>query len=126
VLELRDIQLKKTLLEAFDLPILISHAHVGYVTASIPWRSLGSEPVIVSVSDVYLVTQPRKCEKDVAKARREREAKIKQRLLSVYEGEQQLIDNPPTLEKNYGDGFISHLIETVTNNVRLHVKVCTC
>jgi vacuolar protein sorting-associated protein 13A/C len=128
VLELRDVKVKKTALDAFDLPIIISHAHIGSVTASIPWRSLGSAPVVASVSDVYLVVQPRKCEKDNAKARREREAKIKKRLLASYEEEQKLIDNPPEppkIEKKVkaSEGFISRLIETVTNNVQLHIKV---
>jgi vacuolar protein sorting-associated protein 13A/C len=127
-LELHNVQLKTTALDAFDLPIVITHAHVGTITASIPWRSLGSSPVVASVSDVYLVVQPRKCAVDDSKLRREREAKIKKNLLAKYEADQKLIDNPPEEKQpekpqKSSEGFVSRIIETVTNNIQLHIKV---
>jgi len=60
---LQNLTLKASALDAFDLPISIVQGCVGSIDATLPWQSLSSNPVIAKVSDVFLVVQPKKCDK---------------------------------------------------------------
>jgi len=59
--QLKQLKMKSTALDAFDLPITVVWGYVGTIKASIPWKSLGTSPVTLDISDIYIVVQPRKC-----------------------------------------------------------------
>lgn len=60
-LELKDLILKKTFLDGFDLPFAITFGYLGTLKIKIPWKSIQKNPIIAEVNDLYIVLQPKKC-----------------------------------------------------------------
>lgn len=124
-LELHDIKIKNTAINAFDLPIIITHAHVGELHVSIPWRSLQSSAVVASLSDVYFIIQPRKCKVWDEHSERERQKVLKKRILKNYEAALLQPKEPEKSaedQKSFGEGFIARLVQIIINNLQVHVR----
>ncbi|CAM9812815.1 unnamed protein product, partial [Choristocarpus tenellus] len=48
----------EALSEGLDLPVEVVWGHVGLFHLSVPWSSLGSRPVCVTMEDVYVLLSP--------------------------------------------------------------------
>eukprot|EP01137_Pigoraptor_chileana_P012954 Opistho-2@65866 len=57
--ELENLSLKKNALKALDLPINVLHGYLGKLTLKIPWKKLKSEPVLVSIDNLFIVASPK-------------------------------------------------------------------
>ncbi len=55
---LSNVSLRANALDGLKLPLRIVHGHVGSIEAKVPWMNLYSEPIIIKVSDVYLLALP--------------------------------------------------------------------
>lgn len=128
--ELRNLSLKPTALDSFDLPVTVVKGTVGYINAEIPWKSLGSSPVIARVSDVFLVVQPKKCNPWNADIERQRFESMQKSKISSYETQlkkeleekQKEEEKSEKDDKKKDDGFVSRLTETVINNLQVHIE----
>jgi len=53
--ELRNVQLKKTALDALRAPIALDAGYVGSLRLKVPWTKLGEEAVVVEIDRVFLL-----------------------------------------------------------------------
>ena len=58
-LTLSKLELRPELVEALALPVCLSGAYVGEVHIVIPWRSLISKPIEISISHIYALLEPK-------------------------------------------------------------------
>eukprot|EP00961_Rhodomonas_salina_P004430 60538-Rhodomonas_salina.3 len=56
--ELNNVKLRPSALEAFNLPVAVKSGQLAYVHFKIPWNSLGSSPVTVTVRGIEAVGPP--------------------------------------------------------------------
>ena len=54
-IELNDVMLRTDIFQKFKLPLELVYGQIGHLRIQLPWRSLGSKPVIAEVSNVWLV-----------------------------------------------------------------------
>ncbi|KAL9658375.1 hypothetical protein ABK040_015695 [Willaertia magna] len=126
---LQNLTLKASALDAFDLPISVVQGCVGSIDATIPWKSLSSSPVVAKVSDVFLVVQPKKCDKYDEEAESARKLLAKQRRLQNHElfrEQQEALEMMGKEKKDdkqqSGDTFMSRMVETVLNNLQVEIS----
>jgi len=55
---MRNLKLKKTVLDKFNLAITVKEGFLGEIDIRIPWTKLGSESAIIKLSDVHILAQP--------------------------------------------------------------------
>ncbi|KAL0477092.1 vacuolar protein sorting protein VPS13 [Acrasis kona] len=120
--DLKDLRLKPTALDVFDLPISVVHGYVGAIRAHLPWKSLGSSPVEASVSDLFIVVQPKKSLVWNNKVEEDRAKSMKKKKLENYEVVKALKDTTEEVTDPKDAGFVSRLTETVVNNLQVRIK----
>ena len=59
-IELSDLRIRNDVFSKLKMPLELVYGRIGYLRIQVPWRSLGSKPVIVDIQDVWIVV--RKCE----------------------------------------------------------------
>ena len=57
-ISLDNIAVKANAFDSLSLPFRVIHGHISRIEASIPWKSLYSSPVVIRLSDVYVVAVP--------------------------------------------------------------------
>lgn len=124
--ELKNLAIKEDAFASLDLPFKIIHGHIGKLTAIIPWSSLYSSPVQLSLQDVFVVAVPNVLEEydDDIEAERAWQAKKKQ--LNLIEATKRNIDlSSDQKRKNFNevaqedDGFVTKLAAQVIRNVQI-------
>lgn len=55
---LTNVSIKPNAFDQLKLPFRIVHGHIGRIYASVPWRNIYAEPIVIKVSDVYAVALP--------------------------------------------------------------------
>jgi vacuolar protein sorting-associated protein 13A/C len=80
---LENLVLKKEILSVLNTPIALSHGVIGRFELRIPWKNLGSEPVVVIIDGLHILLEP-KYEWDPS-ARDDHEQAIKQAKLAAVE-----------------------------------------
>ncbi|KAF5314046.1 hypothetical protein D9611_006808 [Ephemerocybe angulata] len=121
-LTLRNLKLKKGVLDKFQLPVDVLEGHLGTFTLSLHWINLGNQPVEILIEDVYLLVVPspqtnvnaaeEEARKQAAKAERLESAE----LLHVRGGAETQPDSAQT------QGLIQSLITKIINNVQVTIK----
>ena len=53
--ELRNVQLKKTALDALRAPIALDAGYIGSLRLKVPWTNLGEDAVVVEIDRVFLL-----------------------------------------------------------------------
>lgn len=124
--ELKNLAIKEDAFASLDLPFKIVHGHIGKLTAIIPWSSLYSSPVQLSLQDVFVVAVPNVLEEydDDIEAERAWQAKKKQ--LNLIETTKRNLDiQSDQKRKNFNevaqedDGFVTKLAAQVIRNVQI-------
>ena len=57
-IELNDITIRSDVFQKFKMPLELIFGRIGYLRLQVPWRHLGSKPVIAEVRNVWLVVRP--------------------------------------------------------------------
>ena len=57
-ISLDNIAVKSNAFDSLNLPFRVTHGHISRIEASFPWKSLYSSPVVIKLSDVYVVAVP--------------------------------------------------------------------
>ena len=82
---LDSLQLKLEAFEAFDLPLSVVRGTLGAVRVKVPWRNLGSEPMVVTVDRLYLLLAPKDGTGRDAEAERRRSTNAQREQLAAWE-----------------------------------------
>jgi hypothetical protein len=97
---------------------LLTAGTIGRIHMQIPWRSLGSSPIVVTVSDILLVAAP--LSNQVWEEEEERKlARIKKRKQLDKMEQQRLEDAHQTLSG--GDTFTKRLLQKILDNIVVNI-----
>jgi len=55
---MRNLKLKRSVLEKLKLPVTVKEGFLGKVSLSIPWTKLESQSTIVHITDIYILSTP--------------------------------------------------------------------
>ncbi|KAL0481836.1 vacuolar protein sorting protein 13A [Acrasis kona] len=125
---------ESTALDAFDfLPVVVVHGYIGNIHASVPWSSLGSVPVVLEITDLFIVVQPKQCIEWNHKVETEREIASAKKKLGAYDfnlkvpinrssNSQFKIEEQIKQEAKGDQGYISRLTEDIVNNIQVKIK----
>lgn len=56
---LHGLKLKKEALDKLNLPVIVYQGYLGKLELQIPWTNLKQQPVIVEISDLFLLAGPK-------------------------------------------------------------------
>nr|XP_018267277.1 vacuolar protein sorting-associated protein vps13 [Kwoniella dejecticola CBS 10117]OBR89435.1 vacuolar protein sorting-associated protein vps13 [Kwoniella dejecticola CBS 10117] len=121
---LKNLHLKKSLLERFGLPVEIVAGDIGSLSLSIPWNALKSQPVKVIIDDVYILARARPQGKvDPEEDERVEQATKQDKLKSA-----EAVDNAAS-QVGHQEGndetkqtYIGAIISKVVDNVQIQIK----
>lgn len=82
---LNGLKLKREALDKLDLPIVVYDGYLGKLELHIPWTNLKQQPVVVQVSDLYLLAGPKVDSAYDAAVEAERAYKAKLERLATYD-----------------------------------------
>ncbi|GFO42654.1 vacuolar protein sorting-associated protein 13a-like [Plakobranchus ocellatus] len=122
--ELKDLQLRPEALAELNLPVEVKAGHVGQLKIDIPWTSLFSADIHVSVENVYILTGPVTDRKYDPVRERQLQAAAKRQLLesleqSALEGVVNKASEDPTLVEKLS----ANLLHRIQLSVRhIHVR----
>lgn len=126
--ELKNLAIKEDAFASLDLPFKILHGHIGKLTAIIPWSSLYSSPVQLSLNDVFVVAVPNVLEVYDEDIEAERAWQAKKKQLNLIETTKRDLDmQGERKRKNFNevaqedDGFVTKLAAQVIRNVQIHI-----
>jgi vacuolar protein sorting-associated protein 13A/C len=57
-ISLHNVEIKTNSLDSLSLPFRVIHGHIGRIEANIPWKTLYSSPVVIKLSDIYVIALP--------------------------------------------------------------------
>lgn len=124
--ELKNLSIKEDAFASLDLPFKIIHGHIGKLTAIIPWSSLYSSPVQLSLHDVFVLAVPNVCEEYDEDIEVERAWRAKKEQLNLIETTKKNLDlQGDQRRKNFNevaqedDGFVTKLAAQVIRNVQI-------
>lgn len=124
--ELKNLAIKEDAFASLDLPFKILHGHIGKLTAIIPWSSLYSSPVQLSLQDVFVVAVPNVLEEYDEDIEAERAWQAKKKQLNLIEtSKKELNMQSDQKRKNFNevaqedDGFVTKLAAQVIRNVQI-------
>jgi len=55
---MKNLELKKSALESFNLPVEIKKGYIGNISLHLPWTNLANESATILLEDIFLVVQP--------------------------------------------------------------------
>lgn len=125
--ELKNLAIKEDAFASLDLPFKIIHGHIGKLTAIIPWSSLYSSPVQLSLHDVFVVAVPNVLEEYDEDVEAERAWQAKKKQLNLYETTKKNLQDLQGDQKRKNlnevaqedDGFVTKLAAQVIKNVQI-------
>ncbi|KAG2023495.1 hypothetical protein CC2G_001143 [Coprinopsis cinerea AmutBmut pab1-1] len=121
-LTLRNLRLKRGVLDKFQLPVDVLEGHLGEFTLSLHWMNLGNQPVEILIKDVYLLVVPSaqtnvSPEEEEARAQAAKVERLENAELLHMKGQAETQSESPQTQ-----GLIQSLITKVINNVQ--VTIC--
>ncbi|OCF42293.1 vacuolar protein sorting-associated protein vps13 [Kwoniella heveanensis CBS 569] len=121
---LKNLHLKKSLLERFGLPVEIVAGDIGSLSLSIPWNALKSQPVKVTIDDVYILARARPQGKvDPEEDERVEQATKQEKLKSA-----EAVDNAASQVGSHEGNdeskqtYIGAIVSKIVDNVQIHIK----
>ncbi|KAL0230023.1 hypothetical protein PCE1_003587 [Barthelona sp. PCE] len=133
--ELNNLVLKETCLQEFFPALKVKKGVLGSLQLTVPWRNLKSRPVIVDMSDLFiLTTTDTEFEVSPGDLQKSIEAALikKQKLLEFYEEgvkeAEQLALEESGKKKKKKKGFVDNIVTLILNNLQItlrniHIKV---
>ena len=121
-IELRHARLKPDGLDSLQLPINIDASHLGRLTISIPWSTLSSAPVVVTIHDIFLVCSPKGPER-LSKA--ELDAAAKKMVKECVDAKRKAIEDAEALrqlgggEEEGDGGYFGRLTKRIVDNLQV-------
>lgn len=126
-MKLRNLQLKKSALQEIDLPIEVKAGFLGELSIEVSWKALSSQPVVVRISDVFLLACPTSRDpQEEASLKLKRERSFRQKRLQFAEliGEDPLSDTAKEESKDVtkGESFTEKAVKKIVNNLQVYIE----
>ena len=133
--ELENLALKTDALQALNLPVKVIDGRVSKLSLIIPWKSLSTEAVVLSIEDIFCTVEPSvnygseedsKTDNKADKQATDTAKAAKGKLLEDIDKsvEEDIINSKKGINK--GDektsGFLAKLITKVVNNLQIKIK----
>ena len=121
--ELENLPLKKDALKHLDLPIQVKSGFIGKITLQIPIRHLRSEPWVICIEKLYLVTGPYKHTQFDDEKTKKDEQKKKVAMLEALEKDWKI--QKQEKQEGYGTSWFSYgtsIASNILENVQLKIK----
>lgn len=117
---LRNLRVKRELLDKFDLPVNVLFGHVGKLTLQVPWANLKGKPVKVLVEDVYILVTPARQDSYSATDDEARQVAVKRERLEQLE----LLDlgRPADPSSSSQELFTQGLVTKVVDNLQVTIR----
>ncbi|XP_043229917.1 vacuolar protein sorting-associated protein 13A-like [Amphibalanus amphitrite] len=114
--ELTDLTLKPEALAGLELPVSVTRGTVGRISLAVPWTSLWSSPLVVTVSDVLVLAAP--------VASRPYDPELEQRLARAAKrtAVSRLERDDAIPASDEPAGFFERLVATILKNVQVFVN----
>eukprot|EP01134_Creolimax_fragrantissima_P005907 CFRG5907T1 len=121
--DVKGLCLKAGALDRFDLPLEVALGHIEHLEMRIPWNSLKSSPVVITITGLYAVLKPRSETEYNEEADDERKQTLKIKRLEDFE-KLKTYHNTPNQQSTDSkmDGFTASLLSTVLNNIQVIIK----
>jgi len=117
-LQLKDLTIKKSILDRFYLPVQLKQGAIGKMTLNVPWTDLTSKPTIIYIEDMFFLVTP----KDMNKIDEKEEARInhlkKMDKLDMAEA----MKSQSNAKSNASDSFPTQLASKLVSNLQINVK----
>ena len=120
--ELKNLSVKENALDSLDLPFRVIHGRVGMLSASIPWASIYTSPVVLKMSNILLVAAPNvDSEYDEEKETKQAEAAKQKVLASIEDALRKAQEQSSASEKEKPDDFATKLSAQIIKNVQVRI-----
>ncbi|KAF4605212.1 hypothetical protein EYR40_003995 [Pleurotus pulmonarius] len=122
---LRNLRLKKGVLDKLKLPVDVAEGHLGNFTLSLHWLNLGNQPVEVLIEDVYLLVIPSAQAKYDAAEEADRMHTLKMarvNSLDVKPDAKAAKIQGNDADERQSQGLIQAMMAKIINNVQITVK----
>ncbi|XP_054161337.1 intermembrane lipid transfer protein Vps13-like [Oppia nitens] len=124
-ISLDNIAIKGNAFDSLSLPFRVIHGHIARIECSIPWKSLYSSPVVIKLSDVYVLAVPNAETKydDPYEELLLWTDKLKQ-LEKIEEAKQRTKDTNGKQDKNdkNGDSFATKFAAQIVKNLQVFIS----
>uniref|UniRef100_A0A2C9LEM5 UBA domain-containing protein n=1 Tax=Biomphalaria glabrata TaxID=6526 RepID=A0A2C9LEM5_BIOGL len=125
--ELENLPLKKDALKSLDIPIEVKSGLIGKITLNIPLRSLRSEPWVISIEKLYIVTGPLTNIQYDAESERKHHQEQKKIMLDALEEKWKVIQGHQKDQSaswfSYGASMAANILENIQLNVKdVHIR----
>lgn len=117
---LKNLKLKHDALKELDLPIQTIYGKLGTLVLKIPWKNLYSQPVVVTIEDLYVLAAPNAAVRYNA-VKHDMAVLFNKRaeLLKLEEQrDRELKRDDPSTNKTFTEKLVAQII----NNVQVHIK----
>lgn len=117
---LKNLKLKQDALKELDLPIQTIYGKLGTLVLKIPWKNLYSQPVVVTIEDLYVLAAPNAAvrynaaKQDLAELTAKRAELLKLEELR----DRELKKDDPATNKTFTEKLVAQII----NNVQIRIK----
>ncbi|KIJ26914.1 hypothetical protein M422DRAFT_55307 [Sphaerobolus stellatus SS14] len=118
-LTLQNLRLKRSALDKFRLPVDVLEGHLGRLSLTIPWTSLSSRPVEITIEDIYLLVSPASNTKIDPEDDERRAQAVKAERLKSSELLQVRGQTDESSAKS--QSFVSSLVTKIVNNLQITV-----
>ncbi|CAI9779714.1 unnamed protein product [Fraxinus pennsylvanica] len=120
---LKDLKLKAEALNSLKLPVTVKAGFLGTITLKVPWKSLGKEPVIVLIDQVFILAHPAPDGRSLKEEDQEKlfEAKLQQ----IEEAEAATLEALSRSNKgnpSSGNSWLGSLISTIIGNLKITIS----
>ncbi|CAA0829437.1 calcium-dependent lipid-binding family protein, partial [Striga hermonthica] len=120
---LKDLKLKAEALNALKLPVTVKAGFLGSITLKVPWKSLGKEPVIVLIDQLFILANPALDGRSLKVEDREKlfEAKLQQ----IDEAEAatlEAISRSKLGNPSAGNSWLGSIIATIIGNLKISIS----
>lgn len=112
---LHGLELRTEVLDALNLPVRVLGGSLGEVRVSVPWRNLGSEPMVISVDSVLLLLVARADEAEGPAA--EAEAEGKRAIAEVVDG----VEQQQAAQEEMGPSLVDRLVQSLLQKLQVSV-----
>ncbi|EKX53475.1 hypothetical protein GUITHDRAFT_53320, partial [Guillardia theta CCMP2712] len=117
---LKDLSLKQTALDDFDLPVTLVAGKLEELRLDIPWKNLRSKPVIVKIKGLNMILSPNTNPKISAEEKKRRETLAKKDALAEFDIS--LKYGFAQFDEKVSESFYSKLITKIVDNVQIHIS----
>ncbi|KAH9492085.1 Vacuolar protein sorting-associated protein 13D [Bulinus truncatus] len=125
--ELENLPLKKDALKSLDIPIEVKSGFIGKITLHIPLRKLNSEPWVISIEKLYLVTGPLTNVQYNAETERKFHQEQKKVMLDALEEKWKITQGNQKDQSSswfsYGASMAANILENIQLNIKdVHIR----